>query len=177
MMGRILAVGSVALDTVETPFGTAREALGGSATFFSAAARFFSPVSVVAVVGKDFPKKHLALLEKLGVDTRGIQVETGRTFRWHGRYSFDLNNPKTLKTELNVFQDFRPKIAPEQQHSRFVFLANIDPDLQRSVLRQVRCPELVACDTMNFWIQTKKKELDLKYAKEVQDREKIMTSE
>ena len=155
----ILAVGSVALDTVETPFGKVTDALGGSATFFSAAARFFSPVSVVAVVGRDFPSKHLTLMKKLGVDTDGIRIERGKTFRWHGRYSFDLNNPKTLKTDLNVFETFRPRISVENRDSRIVFLANIDPDIQRAVLDQVWEPSLVACDTMNFWIENKKKSL------------------
>ena len=155
----ILAVGSIALDTVETPFGKAAEVLGGSATFFGASARFFSPVSVVAVVGRDFPEKHLALMRKLGVDIEGIQVEAGKTFRWHGRYSFDLNNPKTLKTELNVFETFKPEISLKNRSSRFVFLANIDPDIQQRVLRQVWEPWLVACDTMNFWIANKRKSL------------------
>src|SRR3989338_8970581 len=96
----ILAVGSVALDTVKTPFGQVRDALGGSATFFSASARFFSPVSVVAVIGEDFPKKHLALFKSLGVDTTDLRTVSGKTFRWQGLYSYDLNNPRTLKTEL-----------------------------------------------------------------------------
>ena len=156
----ILAVGSVALDTVSTPFGKAVRTLGGSATFFSASARFFAPVSVVAVVGEDFPKKHLALLDRLGVDTRGIRVVPGgKTFHWEGAYSYDLNNPKTLKTELNVFQSFRPKLSPEQRRSRFVFLANIDPDIQRETLKQVARPQFIACDTMNYWIQNKRASL------------------
>lgn len=153
---RILAVGSVALDSVETPFGKVQDTLGGSATYFSASARFFSPVSVVAVVGKDFPEAHLKLLKKLGIDVRGIQKEEGRTFRWKGVYNFDLNNPKTLKTELNVFQTFKPKLTEEARRSPFVFLANIDPEIQESVLTQVREPLLTACDTMNFWIQNKR---------------------
>jgi sugar/nucleoside kinase (ribokinase family) len=156
---KILAVGSVALDTVETPFGRVRDALGGSATYFSASARFFSPVSIVAVVGRDFPREHLDRMKRLGIDTDGVRVEDGRTFRWHGRYSFDLNNPKTLKTELNVFRTFRPEISLPDRASRFVFLANIDPDLQQRVLRQVWQPWLVACDTMNFWIENKRKSL------------------
>lgn len=153
---RILAVGSVALDTVKTPFGKVKDALGGSATYFSASARFFSPVSIVAVVGKDFPESHLKLLEKLGVDTHGIQKEEGRTFRWEGIYNFDLNNPRTLRTELNVFQTFKPRLIEEVRRSPFVFLANIDPEIQESVLAQVKRPLLTACDTMNFWIQNKR---------------------
>lgn len=155
----ILAVGSVALDSVETPFGKVIDALGGSATFFSAAARFFLPVSIVAVVGKDFPSKHLTLIKNLGVDTKGIEVANGKTFRWQGYYDYDLNSAKTLKTELNVFQDFEPKLNAEHKAARSVFLANIDPDLQYSVLKQTKSPSLVACDTMNFWIGTKKASL------------------
>ncbi len=157
---RILAVGSVALDSVRTPFGQVTDALGGSATFFSASARFFSPVSVVAAVGEDFPKKHLALLRRMGVDIRDLRVEPGqKTFRWKGFYGFDLNNAQTLKTELNVFRTFRPRISPENRRSRFVFLANIDPDLQIAVLKQMDSCVLSACDTMNFWITQKKKSL------------------
>ncbi len=163
----ILAVGSVALDTVETPFGKVVDALGGSASFFSASARFFVPVSVVAVVGSDFPKKHLQLFKKLGIDASGLEiVPGGRTFRWSGRYSYDLNNPKTLKTELNVFQKFRPKLSEENRQKKYVFLANVDPEIQYSVLRQMRSPSLTACDTMNFWISSKKKPL-LKLLKSV----------
>ncbi|OGW84010.1 MAG: sugar kinase [Omnitrophica bacterium RIFCSPHIGHO2_02_FULL_51_18] len=155
----ILAVGSVALDTVKTPFGRVNEALGGSATYFSASARFFSPVSVIAVVGSDFPGKHLEAMRLLGVDTSGIEVQKGKTFRWSGFYDFDLNTAHTLRTELNVFQHFRPKVSPEARSSRYVFLANIDPELQFTVLNQVHDPWLVACDTMNFWIENKRKAL------------------
>ena len=156
---RILAVGSVALDSVETPFGKVEDALGGSATFFSASARFFAPVSLVAVVGEDFPADYRGLIKKLGVDTHGLETARGKTFRWRGIYSHDLNNPRTLKTELNVFQEFRPKLSEENRKSPFVFLANIDPDLQHSVLSQVRAPQFTACDTMNYWIQNKKESL------------------
>ena len=156
---QILAVGSVALDSVQTPFGKAQEVLGGSAVFFSAAARFFSSVSVVAVVGRDFPSRHWALLRRLGVDIRGIQTRPGKTFRWKGRYGYDLNAAKTLRTDLNVFRKFKPKILREHQSCRFIFLANIDPDIQRTVLNQIRQPLLTACDTMNFWIEHKKASL------------------
>lgn len=152
----ILAVGSMALDSVETPFGKAKDALGGSVTYFSAAARFFSPVSVVAVVGKDFPERHLALLKRLKIDTAGIRREAGKTFRWKGLYNFDLNNAKTLKTELNVFQNFKPVLSKAHRQSQIVFLANIDPEIQEAVLGQVKRPKLVACDTMNFWIGNKR---------------------
>jgi sugar/nucleoside kinase (ribokinase family) len=163
----ILAVGSMALDTVKTPFGCEEDALGGSVSYFSASARFFAPVSIVAVVGEDFPKKHLDLFKKLGVDTRGLHcVKGGKTFRWSGVYSYDLNNPKTLKTELNVFEGFRPKLSDAHRAKKFVFLANIDPEIQYSVLKQVRGPALTACDTMNFWIGGKRNAL-LKLLKSV----------
>lgn len=156
----MLAVGSVALDTVKTPFGKAVRALGGSAVYFSASARFFVPVSIVAVVGEDFPKKHLDLLGRLGVNTEEIQkMRGGKTFHWEGAYSYDLNNPKTIKTELNVFQSFRPKLSAQSRKSSFVFLANIDPDIQQEVLRQVDHPRLTACDTMNYWIENKRRSL------------------
>ncbi|OIO38557.1 MAG: sugar kinase [Candidatus Omnitrophica bacterium CG07_land_8_20_14_0_80_50_8] len=156
---RILAVGSVALDSVKTPFGKVTDALGGSATFFSASARFFSPVSIVAVVGCDFPPNYLNLIKKLGVDTHDLRTVPGKTFRWKGFYGYNLNDAHTLKTELNVFQDFRPVVSEENRECAYVFLANIDPDLQQSVLAQVRRPRLTACDTMNYWIQNKKKSL------------------
>ncbi len=158
--GGVLAVGSMALDTVKTPFGSVRDALGGSVSYFSASARFFTPVSVVAVVGSDFPARHLALFKRLGVDTTGIQrVQGGRTFRWQGVYSYDLNNPRTLKTELNVFEKFRPQLSEANRRKRVVFLANNDPDIQHSVLSQVRNPVFTACDTMNFWIENKRPSL------------------
>ena len=157
---RILAVGSVALDSVRTPFGRVHNALGGSATFFSASARFFSPVSVVAAVGEDFPRRHLALMRRLKIDTRDLRVERGaKTFRWSGYYDHDLNNAHTLRTDLNVFKTFRPEVSPENRRSRYLFLANIDPDLQNKVLAQMNGCALTACDTMNFWIAGKRKSL------------------
>ena len=149
----------MALDSVETPFGKAKQVLGGSATFFGASARFFSPVSLVAVVGQDFPKKYLRKIQQLGINTQGIQIQKGKTFRWKGFYDYDLNTAKTLKTELNVFQSFKPKISSSDRQSRFVFLANIDPDLQWFVLNQMKRPRFVACDTMNYWIENKKASL------------------
>lgn len=155
MKSRVLVVGSVALDTVKTPFGSVKEALGGSATFFSASARFFTGVSLVAVVGKDFPARHRALIRRLGVDDSGLTTETGKTFRWKGYYDFNLNTAHTLKTELNVFQTFKPVLSARHRAMKDVFLANIDPELQLQVLKQVRRPDLVACDTMNYWIEQK----------------------
>jgi len=155
----ILVVGSVALDTIRTPFGEVQEALGGSATYFSVAARFFSEVQLVAVIGRDFPDEHVRFLESRGVDLKGLKQIDGKTFRWEGEYFFDLNDATTIRTELNVFQDFRPAIPEEYRRADFVFLANIDPELQREVLDQVKDPFVVACDTMNYWIRGKQVEL------------------
>ncbi len=152
---RILVVGSVAYDTVRTPFGEVTEVLGGSAAYFSVAAAFFADVRLVAVVGEDFAEEHLQLLRERGVDLEGLSRVPGRTFRWRGEYGFDLNEAKTLETHLNVFATFRPRIPPAYRESEVVFLANIDPDLQREVLGQVAAPRLVAADTMNFWIMGK----------------------
>jgi sugar/nucleoside kinase (ribokinase family) len=154
-MSSILVVGSVALDSVQTPFGNAKEALGGSATYFSVAASFFADVRVVAVVGEDFPEEHLAFLKSRSIDLAGLVRVPGRTFRWTGEYGFDLNEAKTLETQLNVFATFQPQIPKAYTESELVFLANIDPDLQREVLGQVRAPRLVAADTMNYWINGK----------------------
>jgi sugar/nucleoside kinase (ribokinase family) len=154
-MSSILVVGSVALDSVQTPFGNAKEALGGSATYFSVAASFFADVRVVAVVGEDFPEEHLAFLKSRSIDLEGLVRVPGRTFRWAGEYGFDLNEAKTLETQLNVFAAFQPEIPKAYKESEVVFLANIDPDLQRKVLGQVSLPRLVAADTMNYWINGK----------------------
>jgi sugar/nucleoside kinase (ribokinase family) len=155
-VAELLVVGSVALDSVTTPFGRADEVLGGSATYFSYAASFFTPVRLVAVVGEDFPREHVATLRERGVDLSGLQVARGQTFRWVGAYGFDMNEAKTLDTRLNVFADFRPSLSAAHKRSPFLFLANIDPDLQWEVLHQVERPHLVALDTMNFWIQGKR---------------------
>lgn len=150
----LLVVGSVALDTVETPFGQKEDVLGGSATYFSTSASFFvSPVKVVAVVGEDFPREHLDFLSGRGIDLSGLTREPGRTFRWKGRYTHQLNEAHTLDTQLNVFERFAPRLPEAHRASRFVFLGNIHPALQLSVMEQVQGPQLVAMDTMNFWIQ------------------------
>lgn len=156
----ILVVGSVAYDNIETPFGKRDNALGGSATFFSNSASFFTPVEIVAVVGEDFETEHVDYLKSLGVGLSGLQRAPGKTFRWTGNYGFDLNDAKTLATELNVFATFSPDLSPEQRKMQNVFLGNIDPELQWHVLGQVEAPRLVACDTMNFWIEGKPKELE-----------------
>lgn len=149
----ILVVGSLALDSVKTPFGNTEEDLGGSATHFTAAASFFTKVRIVGVVGEDFPHHELGFLKKRGVDLSGISVAKGRTFRWKGEYGFDLNVARTLETQLNVFADFRPEIPAAMQTAEYLFLGNIHPCLQAEVLRQIRRPRLVALDTMNFWIE------------------------
>jgi sugar/nucleoside kinase (ribokinase family) len=151
----ILVVGSVALDSIRTPFGEVDEILGGSATYFSVAASFFNDVRLVAVVGEDFPAQHVDFLASRKVDLRGLKRVPGKTFRWKGHYDYDLNEAHTLETQLNVFKDFDPDIPEEYRDSEFVFLANIDPGLQLHVLEQVRSPRLVICDTMNLWIETR----------------------
>ncbi len=150
----LLVVGSVAFDSVRTPYGEAREVLGGSAVYFAVAASYLTPVRMIAVVGEDFGEEPMRLLGERGIDTSGIEVRKGKTFRWSGEYSEDLNDRTTLATHLNVFQDFQPKIAREDVGSPHLFLGNIDPDLQRQVLQQAR-PRFAACDTMNFWIEGK----------------------
>ncbi len=156
----LLVVGSLALDTVATPFDKVNDALGGSATYISLAASYFSgPVCLVGVVGKDFPKSYIDLLEKHNVDTDGLQVIEGKTFRWSGKYHYDLNVRDTLLTELNVFEKFDPLIPEKYRRSRFVCLGNIDPALQLKVLNQMANPQFVVCDTMNYWIEGKKDEL------------------
>ena len=159
-MADLLVVGSVALDTVQTPFGKVQEVLGGSATYFSYSASFFTRVRLVATVGEDFPREHVRLLQDRRVDVEGLTVGRGRTFRWTGEYGYDLNEARTLDTQLNVFAEFRPTLATELRRVPFLFLANIDPELQLDVLRQMaQRPRLVALDTMNFWIQGKREAL------------------
>ena len=155
----VLVVGSVALDSVETPFGKADDVLGGSATFFSAAASLLTPVQLVGVVGTDYPMEKLEPLANRGVDLAGLERAEGQSFRWRGRYRHDLNAAETLETHLGVFSRFSPKIPDQFRDAPFVFLGNIDPRLQLDVLNQVRKPKLIACDTMNFWIQSRRPDL------------------
>ena len=152
---RILVVGSVALDSIRTPYGEAREALGGSASYFSCSASHFAPVSVVAVVGEDFPEPHRKLFAGRGIDLSGLEAAPGRTFRWRGEYMAELGHAHTLETQLNVFAEFHPKLTDVHRRIPYVFLANIDPELQLEVLSQVRKPRLVLSDTMNYWIARK----------------------
>jgi len=153
----LLVVGSIALDSVATPFGETADAPGGSAVFFSAAgAILHNPVQVVGVVGSDYPLGALHQLEARGVDLTGVERAPGESFRWKARYSYDLASRETLETRLGVFAAFRPKLPERFRNARYVFLGNIDPELQLGVLDQVRDPTLVACDTMNYWIHSKK---------------------
>ena len=155
----IVVVGSLGLDTIETPAGRVEEVLGGSAAYFALAARHFLPVSLVAVVGHDFPQAAQTMLNHPEVDLAGVARVEGKTFRWEGVYTQDMNSRKTLRTELNVFEQFRPELSTRLRALRNVFLANIDPTLQREVLDQLDKPRLILADTMNFWIQNKREEL------------------
>ncbi|HEU5262594.1 MAG TPA: PfkB family carbohydrate kinase [Gemmatimonadales bacterium] len=153
----LLVVGSIALDSVATPFGQTADAPGGSAVFFSAAgAILHTPVQVVGVVGSDYPRGALEALGARGVNLSGIEHMPGESFRWKAKYSYDLSSRETLETRLGVFAEFRPKLPAEFRDARYVFLGNIDPELQLGVLDQVKSPTLVACDTMNYWIHSKR---------------------
>jgi sugar/nucleoside kinase (ribokinase family) len=155
----VLVVGSVALDSVETPFGKADEVLGGSANYFAASASHQTAVQMVGVVGSDYPVEKLEPLKARGVDLAGVERAEGESFRWRGRYRHDLNSAETLETRLGVFSHFKPKIPAQFRSADYVFLANIDPRLQIDVLSQVERPKLVACDTMNFWIESRRTDL------------------
>lgn len=152
----VLIVGSVAFDSVKTPMGEVDHVLGGAAVYSATAATFFSPVQLVGVVGQDFPAEHLQFLQSRGVDLTGLQVQPGETFRWKGYYDYDVNQAHSLETHLNVFESFRPTLPESYRDAQYVFLANIDPELQLEVLAQVRNPKLTLCDTMNFWISGKR---------------------
>ncbi len=156
----IVVVGSVAFDTIETPRGTVEKAIGGSATYFSLAASYFCPVQLVAVVGEDFGQEYRAILQSKNVGLDGLSVvKGGKTFFWHGRYGDDPNERESLATELNVFEGFRPELPESLRGEEYLFLGNIDPELQLSVLEQFEKPEFVGLDTMNFWIEGKPREL------------------
>ncbi len=151
----IVVVGTVAFDTVETPFGRGENILGGSATYFSTSASFFTDLSLVAVVGDDFPEEHLQFLRSREIDLQGLQKIPGKTFHWSGKYGYDLNEAQTLDTQLNVLLEFKPELPESYRDTDVLFLANIDPELQLQVLDQVKNPRLIACDSMNFWISSK----------------------
>ncbi len=155
----ILTVGSLAFDSISSPAGKADKVLGGSVNYFSVAASFFAPVQILGVVGEDFPTTHIDWLKSRKIDTSGVQVVPGKTFHWVGSYDQNLNEAKTLSTALNVFEHFDPKLSAKHQDVDYVFLANIDPVLQESVLNQVKAPKLIALDSMNFWITGKPDEV------------------
>ncbi|MCX6695444.1 MAG: PfkB family carbohydrate kinase [Candidatus Altiarchaeota archaeon] len=154
----LVALGTIALDSVETPFGKVKDVLGGSVTYFSLASRVFSKCGVIGVVGKDFPVEHLKLLEDHGIDVAGVEFAEGKTFRWSGYYEYDMNRAHTIKTDLNVLASFKPKIPKDYRKCDFLFLANTDPEIQLDVLDEVK-PKYSVCDTMNFWIQNKKEKV------------------
>jgi len=156
----IVVVGSVFFDTVETPFGKVEDVMGGAATYFSVAASFFTSVKMVATAGEDFPPNEIEFLQSRGVDLSGLKLQPGRTGRWAGRYHEDMNVRDTLDLQLNVFADFQPVLPTGYRDSRYVFLANIDPQLQQSVLDQLSAPGLVGCDTMNHWITSSRPEVE-----------------
>jgi sugar/nucleoside kinase (ribokinase family) len=156
----LLVVGSVAFDAVESPYGKVERTVGGAATYFAVAASFFAPVSLVGIVGDDFTQEDEKIFHGRHIDTDGLERATGKTFFWAGRYSQNLNERVTLGTELNVFAEFKPRLPEKYRTSKYVFLANIAPDLQRDVLHQVKKrPKLAALDTMNYWIERSNAEL------------------
>lgn len=155
----IVVVGSIAFDTIKTPFSARERSLGGAANYFSIAAHFFSPVQMVGVVGEDFPSTHIDYLQKRGIDIAGIERLKGQSFHWHGEYGVDLNEAKTINTELNVFEHFLPHLPEHYRNAKTIFLANIDPDLQIHVLKQMKSPQIKALDSMNFWIERKNQAL------------------
>jgi len=151
-----LIVGTMALDTLETPFGAKADVLGGSAVHSGVAASFFTEVSIVAPIGEDFPQEHLDFLKSRKIDIDGLQKIKGETFRWSGYYEFDMNQAHTRETQLNVLTEFSPKLSPKLSSLPIVFLANLDPEIQLSIINQVKGPKLIAADTMDFWIKSKK---------------------
>ena len=158
---KLLIVGSVAIDSVETPFGKAEKALGGSATYASIAASYFTSPGIVAVVGRDFDRRHINLLKRKGIDLEGLQIDpSGKTFFWSGYYEGDMNAAHTRRTDLNVFESFNPVLPKSYRDAPFILLENIHPALQLEVLSQVRKPKLVMCDTMNYWINSEPKTLE-----------------
>ncbi len=161
----LLVVGSMAFDSIKSPFGEVERVVGGSATYFSLAASYLSPVRMVSVVGRDFPKSTIDLLASRRIDTGGVTIAEGETFHWQGYYDFDLNTAHTVKTELNVFSDFAPVLPEDYRDSPYVFLGNIAPSIQLDILRQVRSPRLIALDTMNYWIESALPELKQVIAK------------
>ena len=157
-MVELVIAGTMALDGIETPFGKVENALGGSATYAAYAASFFSKPGIISIIGEDFPKEHIEELEKKEIDFKGVKKE-GKTFKWGGYYEFDMNEAKTLRTELNSLETFKPEIPEEYKDAKYVFLANIDPSIQLEIINSIKSPEIILTDTMNFWIEHKKNEL------------------
>ena len=155
----IIVLGTVALDSVKTPFGQMKQMLGGSAAHFSMAARLFTQVHLVAIVGKDFPQKYIDFLRGKNLELTSLITDNGRTFRWEGKYQGDLNTAITLNTELGVLAGFKPRISEKQRRIRHIFLANVDPDIQRHLLKRMSSPQLVGLDSMNYWINHKRRSL------------------
>jgi sugar/nucleoside kinase (ribokinase family) len=155
----LIVLGTVALDTVKTPFGMRKQMLGGSAAHFSMSARLFTKVNIVAVVGNDFPKEYIDFLGRKGIGLGSLIKEKGKTFAWIGEYRGDLNTALTLNTELGVLSTFKPVISPEQRNTKYVFLANVDPDIQMYLLESMHSPSLAGLDSMNYWIDNKRKSL------------------
>jgi len=155
----IIVLGTVALDSVKTPFGRRKELLGGSAAHFSMAARLFTGVNLIAIVGSDFPRKHISFLRSKGLNLSSLIMDKGKTFRWEGEYQGDLNSALTLNTQLGVLSVFKPQVSEAQRRIENIFLANVDPDIQEHLLAKMHSPKLVGLDSMNYWINTKRKEL------------------
>jgi len=151
-------IGTVALDSLETPFGKVKDVLGGSASYASIAASFFSKPGILSIVGKDFPKRHIKYLNERGIDTKGI-ISGDKTFRWKGFYEFDMNEAKTIRTELNALESYKVEVPENYKEAKYIFLANIDPELQLDVINSIKKPELIVMDTMNFWIEHKREQL------------------
>ncbi len=157
-MDDVLIIGTVALDTIETPFGKVEKGIGGSATYASYAASFFSKPAVISVIGHDFPKEYIELLEKRGINLDGLKVHD-KTFHWDGYYEYDMNEAKTRKTELNSLANFKADVPENYKEIKYIFLANIDPEQQLETIKQIKNPKFIVLDTMNFWISSKKKSL------------------
>lgn len=154
----LVIAGTIALDGIETPFGKVDNVLGGSATYAAYAASFFSQPGIISIIGKDFPKKHIKELKKRNISLEGVKKQ-GKTFRWNGYYEFDMNEAKTLRTELNSLKTFKPEVPEKYKNAKYLFLANIDPSVQLGIIDKIKKPELIITDTMNFWIEHKKDDL------------------